>query len=203
MFGEFFSNAIIYLGEVAFAISGIRMAAAKKYDIFGALVVGLATAIGGGTLRDVLLDVPVFWLQNPWHLICTFIALVIYLAFKPLVIRFGETVMLFDTLGLALFNITGIKTALGSGHSMLVAVVMGIVTGCAGGLMRDLLTQDPPLILQRKEIYAVACLLGGVGYAVGAALGVNDIALQIISIVVVVAVRIVSRARLIVLPYTP
>ncbi len=203
MFGEFFSNAIIYLGEVAFAISGIRMAAAKKYDIFGAFVVGLATAIGGGTLRDVLLDVPVFWLQNPWHLICTFIALVIYLAFKPLVIRFGETVMLFDTLGLALFNITGIKTALAAGQTMLVAVIMGVVTGCAGGLMRDLLTQDPPLILQRKEIYAVACLLGGVCYAAGAALGVNDIALQIISIVVVVAVRIVSRARLIVLPYTP
>lgn len=203
MSGEYFSNAIVYLGEVAFAISGIRLAAAKKYDIFGALVVGFVTAVGGGTLRDLLLGIPVFWLNNPWYLICTVIAMVIYLAFRKLVIKFGETILLFDTLGLALFNVIGIRTALDSGHTMLVAVIMGIVTGSAGGLMRDLLTQDPPLILQRKEIYAVACLLGGICYAAGTALGLNEIALQILAISVVVVVRTVSHSRAIVLPYTP
>ena len=201
MSSEVFSQIVEYLGEFAFAISGIRMAAAKKYDIFGAVIVGFVTAVGGGTLRDLLLGLPVFWLDDPKYLICTVVSLLFYVFFRRFVIRFGETILLFDTLGLALFNMIGITAALDSGQTMLVAIIMGVITGTAGGVMRDVLIQEPPLIFQKKEIYAVACLLGGIVYAVGYWLGLNDIVLQIGAISVVIVVRIVSHARNLTLPY--
>lgn len=203
MTGEWFAAAIEYLGVFAFAVSGFRMAAAKRYDVFGAAVIGFATAVGGGTLRDVLIDRPVFWMQSPNYLICTMGSFVFYAIFKRQVMKFGETLLLFDTLGLAMFNMIGIKAALGSGYGMLVAVIMGVVTGSAGGVVRDLLAQEPPLIFQKSEIYASACLLGGVTYAAGIAFGLHDIAVQIAAILVVIVVRTVSHARKVTLPYAP
>ena len=203
MSSEVFAEFVEYLGVFACAISGFRLAAAKKYDIFGAVVVGFVTAVGGGTLRDLLIGRPVFWLNSPGYLICTMVSLLFYLLFRQFVIRFGEAILLFDTLGLAMFNMIGIKIAIDSGFSMLVAVIMGVITGSAGGLMRDILLQEPPIIFQKKEIYAVACLLGGLSYAAGTALGLNVIVSQLVAIVVVVLVRIVAHARNITLPFTP
>ena len=203
MIAESFATAIEYLGVFACAISGFRIAAAKRYDLFGAAVVGFATAVGGGTLRDVLLDRPVFWMQSPNYLVCTLASFFFHVPFRRQVVRVGETLLLFDTLGLAMFNMIGIKAALGAGSGMLVAVIMGVVTGSAGGVVRDLLTQEPPLIFQKSELYAVACLLGGATYAAGHALGLHDVAMQIASITVVIGVRTVSHARNVTLPYAP
>ncbi|MGI5868539.1 MAG: trimeric intracellular cation channel family protein [Kiritimatiellia bacterium] len=203
MTGEWFATAIEYLGVFAFAVSGFRIAATKRYDIFGAAVVGFATAVGGGTLRDVLIDQPVFWMESPNYLVCTLASFVFYALFRNQVNKFGETIRLFDTLGLAMFNMMGIKAALGAGYGMLVAVIMGVVTGAAGGVFRDLLSQVPPLIFQKSEIYASACLLGGMTYAAGTALGLHDIGVQSAAILVVIVVRILSRARNITLPYAP
>lgn len=203
MTGEWFAAGIEYLGVFACAVSGFRMAAAKRYDIFGAAVIGFATAVGGGTLRDVLIDRPVFWMQSPNYLVCTLGSFLFYSLFRRQVVKFGETILLFDTLGLAMFNVIGIKAALGSGYGMLVAVIMGVVTGSAGGVIRDLLTQQPPLIFQKSEIYASACLLGGATYAAGVALGFHDIAVQIAAILVVIVVRTLSHARNVTLPYAP
>lgn len=160
---ETFLMIIEVLGTIAFAISGIRLAAAKRFDWFGAYVVGLVTAIGGGTLRDVLLDIPVFWMQSPMYLAVTGISLATVIMFKHFLVKGMRTLFTFDAIGLALFVVVGIEKTLAIDYPMWVAVVMGITTGSFGGVIRDILLNEEPLFF-RKDIYATACLAGGVSY---------------------------------------
>lgn len=156
---------IDFVGTFAFAISGIRLASAKQFDWFGAYVVGAATAIGGGTLRDVMLDVPVFWMHDGFYLSCTGLALVWVILFRRYLIHMHNTFFIFDAIGLALFTIVGIQKTLDCGLPIWVAVVMGTMTGAAGGVIRDVLINEEPLIF-RKEIYAMACIVGGIVFGV-------------------------------------
>lgn len=158
-----FIIVIEVLGTIAFAISGIRLAAAKHFDWFGAYVVGLVTAIGGGTLRDVLLDIPVFWMLSFRYLAVTGLSLIAVIIFKQALVRGMRTLFIFDAIGLALFVVVGIQKTLEVGYPMWVAIVMGIITGSFGGVIRDILINDEPLFF-RKDIYATACLAGGVAY---------------------------------------
>lgn len=158
-----FLTIIEVLGTIAFAISGIRLAAAKRFDWFGAYVVGLVTAIGGGTLRDVLLDIPVFWMLSPMYLAVTGISLLTVIVFRRALVGGFRTLFIFDAIGLALFVVVGIEKTLVAGFPMWVAVVMGIITGSFGGVVRDILLNEEPLFF-RKDIYATACLAGGVVY---------------------------------------
>lgn len=158
-----FLTIIEVLGTIAFAISGIRLAAAKRFDWFGAYVVGLVTAIGGGTLRDLLLDIPVFWMLTPMYLSVTGISLLTVLIFQRLLVGGLRTLFIFDAIGLALFVVVGIEKTLALHYPMWVAVVMGIITGSFGGVIRDILINEEPLFF-RKDIYATACLAGGVAY---------------------------------------
>ena len=151
------------LGTIAFAISGIRLAAAKNFDWFGAYVVGLVTAIGGGTLRDLLLAIPVFWMQSSMYLAVTFLSLVIVIIFRRFLVGGMRTWFLFDAIGLALFVVVGIEKSFGAGYPAWVAIVMGIITGSFGGVTRDILINEEPLFF-RKDIYATACLAGGLVY---------------------------------------
>ena len=160
---ETFLTIIEVLGTIAFAISGIRLAAAKRFDWFGAYVVGLVTAIGGGTVRDVLLDIPVFWMLSPMYLSVTGISLVTVLIFQRLLVKGMRTLFIFDAIGLALFVVVGIEKPLAAHYPMWVAIVMGIITGSFGGVTRDILLNEEPLFF-RKDIYATACLAGGVAY---------------------------------------
>jgi len=160
---ETFLTIIEVLGTIAFAISGIRLAAAKRFDWFGAYVVGLVTAIGGGTVRDVLLDIPVFWMLSPMYLSVTGISLLTVLIFQRLLVGGMRTLFIFDAIGLALFVVVGIEKTLAAGYPMWVAIVMGIITGSFGGVTRDILLNEEPLFF-RKDIYATACLAGGVAY---------------------------------------
>lgn len=160
---ETFLTIIEVLGTIAFAISGIRLAAAKNFDWFGAYVVGLVTAIGGGTLRDILLQVPVFWMLSPMYLAVTGLSLATVIIFRRALVGGMKTLFLFDAIGLALFVVVGIEKSLAAGFPMWVAVVMGIVTGSFGGVVRDILLNEEPLFF-RKDIYATACLAGGVAY---------------------------------------
>ena len=125
------SNLFIFtievVGTIAFAISGIRLAAAKNFDWFGAYVVGLVTAIGGGTLRDVLLAVPVFWMQNSMFLSVTFISLVAVIVFRRALVGGMRTLFIFDAIGLALFVVVGIEKSFAAGYPAWVAVGMGII----------------------------------------------------------------------------
>ena len=155
-----------FIGTLAFAISGIRLASSKHFDLFGAYVVGVTTAIGGGTMRDLMLGHPPFWMTNPFYLICSGIALVWVIAFRKQLVRQNHTWFLFDTIGLALFTVTGMEKTLQAGFPFWTAIIMGTMTGAGGGVIRDVLINEVPLIF-RKEIYAMSCVLGGIAYWIG------------------------------------
>lgn len=179
------------LGTLAFAISGIRLASAKRFDWFGAYVVGFTTAIGGGTLRDVMLSQTPFWMMDNVYLIVTALALGIVILFGRYLIRLNNTFFIFDAVGLGLFTVVGIEKTLAGGFPLWVAVIMGTMTGAAGGVLRDILINEVPLIF-RREIYALACVFGGVVFWVCGLAGVTGAALQIITAASVIAMRIVA-----------
>lgn len=191
---------IEFLGTFAFAISGIRWAAYKNFDWFGGYVVGLATAIGGGTIRDVMLGVTPFWMTNSIYMICTAAALLTVIIFKKAIVRFANTWFLFDTLGLALFTVAGLQKTLLEGFPFWVAIIMGCITGAAGGVIRDVLINEVPLIF-RKEIYAVACIIGGLAYYVCALLHFAPGIAAIACFTIVVAVRLAAVKMHISLPH--
>ena len=140
------------IGTFAFAISGIRLAAAKQFDLFGLFIVGFVTAVGGGTIRDVMLGVRPFWFDDLMSLLIVAGALVLYYFFHKLVDRIAGTIFLFDTIGLAIFTLLGMTKALDMGCSAVIAIVI-----------RDIFINEEPLIF-RKEIYALACVAGGLVY---------------------------------------
>jgi uncharacterized membrane protein YeiH len=187
-----FTFIVELIGTIAFAISGIRLAAYKRFDWFGAYVVGLVTAIGGGTLRDLLLGIPVFWMQTPVYLAATAVALsAVILIKKPLVTGF-RSLFLFDAIGLALFVITGISKTIDVGYPMWVAIIMGCITGAFGGVVRDILINEEPLFF-RKEIYATACLAGGVIYWLVSMFAHSDVLPDAACAVVVIGLRILAN----------
>lgn len=154
------------LGTFAFAISGIRLASGKNIDLFGAYVIGLVTAIGGGTTRDLLLGVTPFWMEDASYILTTGIALLAIVMFREKLFRWGNTLFIFDAIGLGLFTITGISKSIESGLPMWVCIIMGTITGSVGGTIRDIIINEVPLLF-RKDIYAIACIIGGIVYFVG------------------------------------
>ncbi len=176
------------LGTVAFAISGIRLAARKHFDWFGAYTVGLVTAIGGGTLRDIMLGLPVFWLQTWWYLAVTGLAFVIVVAFKRVLTSGSRSLFIFDTIGLALFVMIGIQKTLAADFAMWGAIVMGIITGSFGGVVRDIMINEEPLFF-RKDIYATACLGGGLAYWIASLAGCQPIVQQSVCAVTIFGLR--------------
>ncbi|MCD7900646.1 MAG: trimeric intracellular cation channel family protein [Bacteroides sp.] len=194
-----FVQIIEFIGTFAFAISGIRLASAKQFDWFGAYVVGLATAIGGGTIRDVLLDVTPFWMTNPMYLICSGLALLWVILFGKYLIHLNNTFFIFDSIGLALFTMVGVGKTLALGHPYWVAIIMGGITGSAGGVLRDVFINEIPLIF-RREIYAMACVIGGIMFWICDLLGLTLIMTQIISGISVFIVRFLAVKYQICLP---
>jgi len=187
-----FIVTIEVLGTIAFAISGIRLAAAKNFDWFGAYVIGLVTAIGGGTLRDVLLDIPVFWMQTWMYLAVTGLSLATVLVFRKALVKGMRTLFIFDAIGLALFVVVGIEKTLAVGYPMWVAIAMGCITGSFGGIIRDILINVEPLFF-RRDIYATACIAGGIIYGLIAAVpGLSPLVAQIACAVSVVGLRIAA-----------
>jgi len=176
-------------GTFVFAISGVLAAKNKQFDIVGALVIGFVTAIGGGTIRDVLIGrFPVGWLKDPvyaWIIIAGFL---IALLFGEKVARLRRSMFLFDTVGIGLFTILGIQTSLSFELPILACLLMGVVSACFGGVIRDVLTNQVPLIF-RSEIYATACLAGGVVYLGLRHLTVLDEVSMIVSMITVMIIR--------------
>ena len=183
---------IEFVGTFAFAISGIRMAAAKNFDWFGGYCCGFAVAIGGGTIRDLALRTTPFWMTTPDYVICTAIALVIVILFEEHVNRiYNMFLHIFDTLGLALFTIAGIQKSLLFGQPYWVAIIMGCITGAAGGVIRDILLNEVPLIF-RKEIYAMACVFGGMVYVLLDYLQVEVHVSTVVTFFVVCIIRLLA-----------
>ncbi len=179
------------IGTVACAISGIRLAATKKFDWFGAYSVGLVTAIGGGTLRDILLDIPVFWMHNFWYLAVTALSFFAVLAFRDLLVSKNRMLFIFDSIGLAMFCVIGIEKTLALDYPMWVALIMGMITGAFGGVIRDILINEVPLIF-RKDIYATACIAGGFVYWVIWASHGADYVSQLSSVATIILVRFLA-----------
>ena len=197
---ELFTEVIEYIGTFAFAISGIRLAAGKDFDLFGAYVVGLVTAIGGGTIRDLCLDLTPFWMLNASYMIWTATALLFVILFRKHLIRLNNTFFIFDTIGLALFTVVGIEKTLDCNYAFLLAIIMGTITGAAGGIIRDIFINQIPLIF-RKEIYAIACIIGGIIYYISSKF-IDDVTLvQIISALSVILTRVIAVKYKIGLPH--
>lgn len=186
-----FITIIDYIGTFAFAISGIRLASAKRFDWFGAYVVGLATAIGGGTIRDILLGVVPFWMTQPEYLIVTAFALGFVILLGKYLIHLNNTFFIFDAIGLGLFTIVGIEKSLSCNFPIWVAIIMGCMTGAAGGVIRDVFINEIPLIF-RKEIYALACVFGGFIYFLCMLLNFDDTLTQLVAALSVILLRVLA-----------
>ncbi|MBQ8337172.1 MAG: trimeric intracellular cation channel family protein [Bacteroidaceae bacterium] len=194
-----FLQILDFIGTFAFAISGIRLASAKRFDWFGAYVVGAATAIGGGTLRDVMLDVPVFWMHDGFYLSCTGLALLWVILLRKHLINMHNTFFLFDAIGLALFTVVGIQKTLDCGLPIWVGIVMGTMTGAAGGVIRDVLINEVPLIF-RQEIYAMACVVGGLAFGLCYMIGLPTIVTHLTCGALVFLTRVLAVKYQICLP---
>lgn len=181
-----------YLGTFAFAISGIRLAAAKRFDWFGAYVVGFVTAVGGGTLRDMMLNLTPFWMTQVSYMVITGLALLFTIIFSKYVVRLDNTLFLFDAIGIGLFAVVGVAKTIDAGFSWWLAIVMGTITGSFGGMLRDTLINEVPLIF-RKDIYAIACVFGGAVYVFMLHFRLASLpVIQFVSAASVVLVRILS-----------
>lgn len=186
-----FLTILDYIGTFAFAISGVRIAAYKNFDFFGAYVVGFVTAVGGGTLRDLMLGITPFWMEQPSYVIITGIALLFAIAFGKLASKLGRTFFIFDAIGISLFTVVGLEKSLVEGFPIWVSIIMGTITGVAGGMFRDVFVNEIPLIF-RKDIYAIACLLGGFVYYLCLTLEVPLALTQILAASSVFIIRILS-----------
>ncbi len=159
-----FYLTIDILGTVAFAISGVLAAMEKKLDVFGIFIIAFVTSIGGGTLRDVLIgNTPVVWMQSSIYVLVVLATVVFAVVFVNQLKYFRKTLFLFDTIGIGLFTMVGLEKGLSVGLLPIMCIALGTITACFGGVIRDILCNEIPVIF-RKEIYATACILGGVGY---------------------------------------
>jgi uncharacterized membrane protein YeiH len=188
---EIFTNLLDLIGTFVFAISGIRLASRKQIDWFGAYIIGLVTAIGGGTARDVLLDTTPFWMLDSKYFITTGVALLITIFFKDKLFKWGNTLFLFDAIGLGLFTIVGISKSVDAGFPFWVCILMGAITGSLGGVIRDVLLNEVPLLL-RKDIYALACVTGGIVYFICIHFSVPITITELIAAFIVILVRLVA-----------
>lgn len=179
------------LGTFAFAISGIRLASGKQIDWFGAYIIGLVTAIGGGTMRDLLLDLTPFWMLDANYFLTTGAALLAVLLLKEKLLKLGSSLFLFDTIGLGLFTIVGITKSIAAGLPFWVCIVMGTITGSVGGVVRDVLLNEVPLLF-RKDIYALACVAGGGVYFICTCINLPGGVTEIIAIITVILLRLIA-----------
>ena len=163
MVHENFNFLIEILGTISFAMSGSFAAMQKRLDPFGVLIIAFVTSVGGGTVRDLLLDVPVFWMHDMMMCSVIFVTCLFSMIFKSIEKKFRVTLFIFDSFGLGLFTIVGIQKGLSAELHPIICLTLGTITGCFGGIIRDILLNRIPLIF-RKEVYATACIVGGGGF---------------------------------------
>ena len=182
-------------GTLVFAISGVLAAIEKRFDLVGAFIMGFVTALGGGTLRDVLLgQKPVGWLVDINYMLVIILGLIICLVAKKRVLKLRKSLFLFDSIGIGLFTVLGMQKALELNLHPLLAILMGVVSAVFGGVIRDVLANEVPLIF-RQEIYATACLAGAVIHYVADMFMENNVVPLILSISVVLVIRYLAVKR--------
>ena len=180
------------LGTFAFAISGALVASDKKFDLFGVLIIAFVTAVGGGMLRDVLINAhPINWIGDLNYLYTIFVAVVFTFLFKSKIAHLSKTMFLFDTIGISVFTLLGLQKGLTFNLHPIIALIMGMISAVFGGVLRDVLTNKIPLIFE-KEIYASACLAGGITYLTLNCFKISENIIFVISTAVIVIIRVIS-----------
>lgn len=180
------------LGTFAFAISGALVASKKEFDLFGVIILAFVTAVGGGMLRDILIDAhPINWIGDLNYIYTILSAVVFTFLFKSKIAPLRRTFFLFDTIGISVFTLLGLQKGLSFNLPAIVAIIMGMVSAVFGGVIRDVLSREVPLIF-KKEIYASACLSGGLVYLLLRQTPINDNVNFIISAIVIIVIRTVS-----------
>jgi uncharacterized membrane protein YeiH len=196
---DFFSIVNIG-GTIAFVASGSLAAIRRKLDFFGVLVIAFVTSIGGGTLRDILLGIsPVTWLKNSEIIYLIVFVAILTMIFRKSIEKLDKTILLFDTLGLGFFTLKGIEVAYESGLSIPSCIILGTITACFGGVIRDILLNEIPIIFS-KEIYATACILGGIMWFLLKNLSVDSSLITIFTFLFVVIIRFLAIKFNITLP---
>ena len=184
-----FLSSLELIGTFFFAISGALAIRDHYDDLFGATFLGFVTAIGGGTLRDIMLgSYPLVWIGDIYFLYAILAGVVVAYIFYKSLVRLKRTFLIFDTLGISFFTVLGVEKALSLGVRPEIAAIMGMFTAIMGGVIRDVLTNETP-ILFRKEIYATACLSGAILYLIFFRIGIDRDINMVLSIIVIVAIR--------------
>ncbi|OIQ22987.1 trimeric intracellular cation channel family protein [Lacinutrix sp. MedPE-SW] len=180
------------LGTIAFSISGVLVALNKKMDAFGILIIAFVTAVGGGTLRDVLIgETPVSWMKDMTFVYVIFTSTILAVVFKTKIDYLRKSLFLFDTIGIGLYTVVGIERGISAGLHPIICIALGTMSACFGGVIRDILCNEIPIIF-RKEIYATACILGGIAYFIIKRLPIEGNFVFIIAGLVVIITRILA-----------
>jgi len=184
--------AIDIAGTFAFAISGALVAIRKKFDVFGVIIIAFVTAVGGGMTRDVLINAhPINWIGDINYIWTILIAVAATFLFRSKIAPLRRTMFLFDTIGISVFTLLGVQKGINFNLHPFVALVMGMSSAVMGGVIRDVLTNEIPLIFHR-EIYASACLSGGIVYLLLYPLNMNEDVLFVISAGIIILVRTIA-----------
>ena len=188
------------LGTIAFAISGVLVAFNKKMDLFGILIIAFVTAVGGGTLRDILIgETPVSWMKDMTYTYVILASAIFAVIFRRKIDYLRTSLFLFDTIGIGLYTVVGIDKGINADLHPIICIALGTMTASFGGVIRDILCNEIPVIF-RKEIYATACILGGITYFLLRELPIDGNLVFIISGVVVIATRLLAVKFKIALP---
>ncbi|QBA63746.1 trimeric intracellular cation channel family protein [Muriicola soli] len=195
-----FYLTIDILGTIAFAISGVLVAMDKKLDLFGVFIIAFVTAVGGGTLRDMLIgNTPVAWMQDSIYTFTILGAVIFAILLQERLRYLRKSLFLFDTIGIGLYTMVGIDKGLQAELIPIMCIALGTITACFGGVIRDILCNEIPVIF-RKEIYATACILGGGSYFLLTRLPIIDEYSFVASIIVVIGIRLLAVKYKIALP---
>jgi len=190
-----FIDILNVLGIVAFAVSGSLAAIEKRLDFFGVLTIALVTSIGGGTLRDVLIgNTPVSWLHNLNTFYIIIASAILAIIFRQRLRIFRTSLFLFDTIGIGLFTLVGLEKGVEINLHPLICISLGTITACFGGVLRDILCNEIPVIF-RKEIYATACIVGGFVFFGLRYLNLNDDLIYLLTAATVIVIRILAVVK--------
>ena len=179
------------LGTIAFAISGALTAMKKKMDPFGIFIIAFVTAVGGGTLRDILIDATVAWMRNLTFVYVIILAAIVAIIFRKKLSYVRRSLFLFDTIGIALYTVVGVEKGIAADFPAIICIALGTMSACFGGVIRDILCNEIPVIF-RKNIYATACILGGSVYFLLLKFNVSENWVVIISFSVVITIRLLA-----------
>lgn len=183
-------NILDILGTISFAISGALAAMDRKLDLFGIFIIAFVTATGGGMLRDVLIgETPVTWMENTVYIYLIGVVTILSIVFRKNIVHLKKSLFLFDTIGLGIFTITGVEIGIRNELDPIICIALGAMTGTFGGVIRDILCNEIPVIF-RKEIYATACLVGGLVFISMYNIGVNKDIIYLSTSLIVISIRL-------------